>query len=85
MYAVDIHGFTPCMVAIANEQKDILKIMLDSDLNILDTTRQESPFINIVEWAIENDHMTLLQVCVAIRYYIKNLVVVVDVEFNVCG
>ena len=63
MFAEDIHGFTPCMVAIATGQRDILKIMLDSDLNILDATREKSPFINIVEWAIENDHVTLLQVC----------------------
>ena len=62
MFAVDIHGFTPYMVAIANGQKDVLKLMLDPDLDILDTTRQNSPSINIVKWAIENDYVTLLQV-----------------------
>ena len=51
------------MVAIATGQKDILKIMLDPDLNILEVTRKNSPFINIVKWAIENDHIALLQVC----------------------
>lgn len=61
MFAVDIHGFTPYMVAIANGQKEILKLMLDADRNILDATRQNTPS-NIVKWAIENDYVTMLQV-----------------------
>ena len=58
---MDIHGFTPYMVAIANGQKEILKLMLDADRNILDATRQNTPS-NIVKWAIENDYVTMLQV-----------------------
>ena len=58
---MDIHGFTPYMVAIANGQKEILKLMLDADRNILDATRQNTPS-NVVKWAIENDYVTMLQV-----------------------
>lgn len=47
------------MVAIAAGQKDILRSMLDSALKILDVTGQNA---SIVLWAIENDHVTLLQV-----------------------
>ena len=48
------------MVAIAAGQKDILRNMLDSALKVLDVTGQNA---SIVLWAIENDHVTLLQVC----------------------
>lgn len=54
------------MVAIAAGQKDILRIMLDSALKVLDVTGQNA---SIVLWAIENDHVTLLQVCF-LRCYI---------------
>lgn len=48
------------MVAIAAGQKEILRIMLDTALKILDVTGQNA---SIVLWALENDHVTLLQVC----------------------
>ena len=47
------------MVAIETKQKDILRIMLDS--NVLDVYGQIDA--SIVLWALENDHVTLLQVC----------------------
>ena len=48
------------MVAIAAGQKEILRIMLDTALKVLDMTGQNA---SIVLWALENDHVTLLQVC----------------------
>lgn len=60
LFAQDSQGSTPFMVAIANGQKDILRIMLDSALKVLDVTGQNA---SIVLWALENDHVTLLQVC----------------------
>lgn len=60
MFAIDGQGSTPFMVAIATGQKEILRIMLDSAMKILDVTGQNA---SIVLWALENDHVTLLQVC----------------------
>ena len=57
MCSKDCQGFTPCMVAIAAGQKDILKIMLDHSPDILEVHNPR-----IVFWAIENDYVTLLQV-----------------------
>ena len=48
------------MVAIAAGQKEILRIMLDTALKVLHVTGQNA---SIVLWALENDHVTLLQVC----------------------
>ena len=49
------------MVAIATGQKDILKIMLDSNLKILGVNEQNND--SVIHWAIENDYVTLLKVC----------------------
>ena len=54
LFAEDCQGFTPFMVAIETKQKDILRIMLDHNSNVLSAS--------IVQWALENDHVTLLQV-----------------------
>ena len=59
--AKDCQGFTPFMVAIETKQKDILRIMLNPNLNVLDANGQKN--ISVVVWALENDHVTLLQVC----------------------
>ena len=48
------------MVAIETGQKDILKIMLDTNLNVLNGNGQTNT--SIVFWALENDHVILLQV-----------------------
>ena len=58
LFAKDCQGFTPVMVAIATGKKDIMKIMLHPDSNILDVKNA-----SIILWAMENDHVTLLQVC----------------------
>ena len=60
LFAEDGQHATPFMVAIATGQKDILRIMLDSALKVLAVTGQNA---SIVLWALENDHVTLLQVC----------------------
>ena len=58
LFAKDCQGFTPYMVAIAKGQKDVLKIMLDPDS---DVNKQKTASIAL--WAMENDHVTFLQVC----------------------
>ena len=60
LFAEDGQRSTPFMVAIAAGQKEILRIMLDTALKVLDMTGQNA---SIVLWALENDHVTLLQVC----------------------
>ena len=55
LFAKDCQGLTPVMVAIATGQKDILRIMLDLISDVLENA-------SIVLWAIENDHVTLLEV-----------------------
>lgn len=61
LFVKDCQGFTPFMVAIETKQKDILRIMLDSNSNVLVVNGQKDA--SIVLWALENDHVTLLQVC----------------------
>lgn len=50
------------MVAIATGQKDILEIMLKYNSKILDVDEQNNA-PSIVYWAMENDYITLLNVC----------------------
>ena len=61
LFAKDCQGFTPFMVAIETRRKDILRIMLNPNSNVLDVNGQKNA--SIVLWALENDHVTLLQVC----------------------
>ena len=60
LFAKDYQGFTPLMVATETGQKDMLKIMLDTNSNILDVNGQINA--SIILWALENDHVILLQV-----------------------
>ena len=78
LFKEDSQGSTPFMVAIAAGQKDILRNMLDSALKVLDVTGQNA---SIVLWAIENDHVTLLQVC----YYVANTLLVYTIPIMCSG
>jgi len=59
LFAKDSHSFTPFMVAVAAEHKEVLKVMLDS--KELDGSERSN---SIVVWAVENDYVALLQVSI---------------------